>query len=508
MHPTPAIEFRAVSKAFGGAMANDGIGFSVEGGSIHAVVGENGAGKTTLMNLLAGLHKPDAWQIRIQGQPVSFSGPQDAIRAGIGMVHQHFMLVDRFTVLQNILLSCEKNFGWLKTTQARQKIAMICRDLGLSLALDHPVDTLPVGLRQRVEIVKLLYQGGDILIFDEPTAVLTPDETEDLLALLRQMRTQGKTVLYVSHKLSEVLAVADQVTVLRQGRLVATVEAATATREQLVEMMIGRAVLSAPPERSQQTGPTLLELSDVFCQDGRRAKTLQGLSLQIRGGEIYGVVGVSGNGQQELTGVVTGALVPVSGRVVVAGDNIAGEDAAAVRRRGVGLIPEDRDRQGLVGKMAVWENMLLGQVRRLEFSPTGFLSEKNCQSHVMEQVRQYSIRLGSISQPVRSLSGGNRQKVILARELNLQPKVLVASQPVRGLDVGAAEMVYERLRAARNAGAAVLLISADLEEVLELADRVGILYRGQIVREFRPGELTPAEIGHYMLSGSKEAAPA
>jgi simple sugar transport system ATP-binding protein len=504
----PLIEFCGVSKTFGGAMANGGIGFAVGRGEIHAVVGENGAGKTTLMNLLAGLHKPDAGQIRIQGQPVRFAGPQDAIRAGIGMVHQHFMLVDRFTVLQNIMISCEKNFGWLKTTQARQKIATICRDLGLSLDLDCPVDALPVGLRQRVEIVKLLYRGGDILIFDEPTAVLTPAETEDLLALLRQMRAQGKTVMYVSHKLSEVLAIADRVTVLRQGRLIGTVEAAKATREELVEMMIGRAIFSAPQERSQKIGPTMLELSAVCCQDGRRAKTLQGLSLRICGGEIYGVVGVSGNGQQELTGVVTGAVAPVSGSVVIAGVDIAGEDAATVRRRGVGLIPEDRDRQGLIGTMAVWENMLLGQLRSPEFSPSGFLSEKNCQRHVTEQVRQYSIRLGSIGQPVRSLSGGNRQKVILARELNLQPKVLVASQPVRGLDVGAAEMVYERLRAARNAGAAVLLISADLEEVLELADRVGVLYRGRIVREFRPGELTPAEIGHYMLSGSKEVAPA
>jgi simple sugar transport system ATP-binding protein len=489
-------------------LANDGIGFSVERGAIHAVVGENGAGKTTLMNLLAGLHKPDAGQIRIQGQPVSFAGPQDAIRAGIGMVHQHFMLVDRFTVLQNIMLSCEKNYGWLDRAQARQKIATICRSLGLMLDLDCPVGDLPVGLRQRVEIVKLLYCGGDILIFDEPTAVLTPTETEDLLALLREMRAQGKTVLYVSHKLSEVLAIADRVTVLRQGRLVGTVEAATATRECLVEMMIGRAILVAPQARSQKIGPTLLELSEVCCQDGRRAKSLQGLSLQIRGGEIYGVVGVSGNGQQELTGVVTGAVAPSSGSVAVAGVNIAGDDAAAVRRRGVGLIPEDRDRQGLIGAMTVWENMLLGQLRRSEFSRGGILSEKNCQRHVAEQVKQYSIRLASIEQPVRSLSGGNRQKVILARELNLQPQVLVASQPVRGLDVGAAEMVYERLRAARSAGAAVLLISADLEEVLDLADRVGVLYRGRIVREFSPGELTPGEIGHYMLSGSKEAAPA
>jgi simple sugar transport system ATP-binding protein len=411
-------------------------------------------------------------------------------------------------VLQNIMLSCEKNYGWLDRTQARQKVATICRDLGLSLDLDCPVGDLPVGLRQRVEIVKLLYRGGDILIFDEPTAVLTPTETEELLALLRQMRVQGKTVLYVSHKLSEVLAVADRVTVLRQGRLVGTVEAAMATRESLVEMMIGRAILSAPQERLQEPGPLLLELTDVCCQDSRRAKALQGLSLQIRGGEIYGVVGVSGNGQQELTRVVTGAALPVSGIVAVAGVNIAGEDAAAVRRRGVGLIPEDRDRQGLIGTMAVWENLVLGQVRRPEFSQSGFLSEKKCQRHVAEQVRQYSIRLGSIGQPVRSLSGGNRQKVILARELNLQPKVLVASQPVRGLDVGAAEMVYGRLRAARDAGTAVLLISADLEEVLELADRVGVLYRGRIVREFRPGELTPGEIGHCMLSGSREAAPA
>lgn len=508
MQSAPVIEFCGVGKKFADAWANEGIEFLVERGTIHAVVGENGAGKTTLMNLLAGLHKPDVGQIRIQGQPVSFTGPQDAIRAGIGMVHQHFMLVDRFTVLQNIMLSCEKTYGWLDKTQARQKIATICQALGITLELDRPVGDLPVGLRQRVEIVKLLYQGGDILIFDEPTAVLTPSETDELLALLREMRAQSKTVLYVSHKLSEVLSIADQVTVLRQGRLVGTVAAATATRERLVEMMIGQAILVAPETKSPEPGAVLLELREVCCQDSRRAKSLQGLSLQIRGGQIYGVVGVAGNGQQELTGIVTGAVVPTSGVVAVAGVDIAGEAVAAVRQRGVGLIPEDRDRQGLIGAMSVWENMLLGQVRRPEFRQSGFLSEKKCQSHVREQVRQYSIRLGSIGQPVRSLSGGNRQKVILARELSLLPKVLVASQPVRGLDVGAAEMVHERLRAARDVGAAVLLISADLDEVLTLADRVGILYGGRIVREFIPGQLTPGEIGHYMLSGCQEAAPA
>lgn len=507
MQIAPVVEFRGVGKRFAGIAANENISFTVNKGAVHAVVGENGAGKTTLMNLLAGLHKPDAGNILVRGEPVDFHGPQAAHHAGIGMVHQHFMLVERFTILQNILLSCENSYGLLPQLQARQKLAVICQSLGLALDLDAPVETLPVGLRQRVEIVKLLYRGGDILIFDEPTAVLTPGETADLLELLRNMSRQGKTILYVSHKLSEVLAIADTVSVLRQGRLVGTVAAAETTQGKLVEMMIGHSLTPSAERQTVTAGPLLLELAGVHCRDGRRAKALQGMSLQIRGGEIYGVVGVSGNGQQELAGVVTGEIAPTSGEVRLAGDNIAGMSMPKVRSLGVGLIPEDRDRQGLVGALPVWENLLLGQLRLPQFCRRGILSGAACRNYVAEQVRRFGIRLASPDQPVRSLSGGNRQKVILARELGRQPRVLVASQPVRGLDIGAAEMVHAQLMAAREAGAAVLLISADLDEVLELADRVGILYAGRIVREFRPGELSPVEIGHCMLGGGQAVKP-
>ena len=497
------VEFRGVGKRFAGAAANEDISFTIQQGAVHAVVGENGAGKTTLMNLLAGLHRPDAGSILVRGEPVHFHGPQAAHRAGIGMVHQHFMLVERFSVLQNILLSCEKSYGMLPQTRARQKVATICKSLGLELDLDTAVESLPVGLRQRVEIVKLLYRGGDILIFDEPTAVLTPGETAELLALLRSMSRQGKTILYVSHKLSEVLAVADTVSVLRRGRLVGTVGAAETTQDQLVEMRLGRSLQPPAPRQAATAGPLLLELTEVRCRDERRAAVLRGVTLQIRGGEIYGVVGVSGNGQQELAGVVTGAVASSGGGIRLAGEELAGLSVPAVRSRGVGLIPEDRDRQGLVGVLSVWENLLLGQLRLPQFCRRGILSGAACRSYVSEQVRRFGIRLASIDQPVRSLSGGNRQKIILARELALQPRLLVASQPTRGLDIGAAEMVHERLLAARQAGAAVLLISADLDEVLALADRVGILYAGRIVREFKPGELTQAEIGHYMLGGGQ-----
>ena len=507
MQIAPVVEFRGVGKRFAGIAANEDISFAVNKGAVHAVVGENGAGKTTLMNLLAGLHRPDAGSILVRGEPADFHGPQAAHHAGIGMVHQHFMLVERFSILQNILLSCENSYGLLPQLQARQKVSAICRRLGLTLDLDAPVETLPVGLRQRVEIVKLLYRGGDILIFDEPTAVLTPGETADLLKLLRSMSRQGKTILYVSHKLSEVLAIADTVSVLRQGRLVGTVGAAETTQGQLVEMMIGHSLTPSAERQPVIAGPLLLELNAVHCRDGRRAKALQGLSLQIRGGEIYGVVGVSGNGQQELAGVVTGEIAPTGGEVRLTGDNIAGMSMPKVRSLGVGLIPEDRDRQGLVGALPVWENLLLGQLRLPQFCRRGILSGAACRNYVAEQVRRFGIRLASPDQPVRSLSGGNRQKVILARELGRQPSVLVASQPVRGLDIGAAEMVHDQLMAAREAGAAVLLISADLDEVLELADRVGILYSGRIVREFKPGELSPVEIGHCMLGGGQAVKP-
>ncbi len=502
----PAVEFRGVTKRFSGILANDRVGFAVAKGEIHAVVGENGAGKTTLMNLLSGLCQAEEGEIWLQGSPAWFAGPQDAIHMGIGMVHQHFMLVDRFSVLQNIILSCENSHSWINWDQARIRIESVCKEFGLALALDQNVGDLPVGLRQRVEIAKILYSGGDILIFDEPTAVLTPTETEELLSLLRSIRAQGKTILYVSHKLTEVLAIADRITVLRQGRLVGTVESSAVTRDELVEMMIGRALYPTRARQRYKSGSLSLELQDVCCRNERKVDALQGLSLQVRAGEMYGVAGVNGNGQQELAGVVAGARAVTFGLVKVDGVDISGNDATAVRRLGVALIPEDRDRQGLIADMSVWENMILGQQRQLRFGRPWFLFEKDCQRYVAEKIREYGIRLATVLQPARSLSGGNRQKVVLARELSVQPKVLVAFQPVRGLDVGAAELVYERLRLACDAGVAVLLISSDLEEILTMADRVGILYNGRIVCEFVPGELTLDEIGRYMLTGRQSEA--
>lgn len=506
MGPIPIVEFQAVIKSFSGILANDGISLAVAKGEIHAIVGENGAGKTTLMNMLAGIYSPDDGEIRVKGRRVNFSGVQAAIHAGIGMVHQHFMLVDRFSVLQNIILGCEGSRSLLNFSQARLAVERICQSFGLGMALDREAGSLPVGLRQRLEIIKLLYRGGDILIFDEPTAVLTPAETEGLLDLLRTMREQGKTIIFVSHKLSEVLAIADRITVLRQGRQVATINAREVSRNQLVELMIGRSLHPAITREEATNPQTMMELRNVSCRDKRGAEGLRGLSLSLRSSEIYGIAGVAGNGQQELVAVLTGQTAVAAGEIWLEGTNLAGVDVNGFRNTGVRLIPEDRDRQGLIPTMTVWENLLLGQVRLPEFSRVWRLKVSQCLQFANEKVLEYDIRLHSVTQSTRSLSGGNRQKIVLARELSTKPKVLVASQPVRGLDVGAEQAVHDRLLTARNEGTSVVLISADLDEILTLSDRVGIMVNGEIVCEFQPGTMSVEEIGLYMLGGGQAVA--
>ena len=498
MSGVAAIEFRRVSKRFPGILANDRIALSVMPGEIHAIVGENGAGKSTLMMMLAGLNMPDEGEIAILGKLVKLSSPQVAIESGIGMVHQHFMLVECFTVLQNIILGCEKASILLPRQRAQEEISRICRQYGLSVDLDAEVAGLSVGVRQQVEILKLLFRGGDILILDEPTAVLTPSETVELLAMLKKLKNQGKTILYISHKLNEVLAIADKITVLRQGRVMGTVDAKNASMVQLVDMMIGRNLEPIKAKRKNEPGPVALTLSDVWCKDGHGRPLLRGVTLEVQSGEIYGVAGVAGNGQQELSEVISG-LKPINqGDIFVCGTRVTGLSSESIRQRGVGMIPEDRERQGLISKMSVWENFLLGQLRKSLFSRPWRIFQQRCQAFSREKVLEYDIRLHSVLQSAGSLSGGNKQKIILARELSLQPKVLIASQPARGLDVGAEETVHANLLSVRDEGTAVLLISSDLEEILALSDRVGILFNGRIIREFSPGELTLSEIGHYM----------
>lgn len=504
MTQDPIVEFQAVSKHFSGMVANDQIELQVHRAEIHAIVGENGAGKSTLMSLLAGLLQPDAGKILVRGEPVLFSSPRDAMRSGIGMVHQHFMLFDNLTALHNLMLQNISAFSWLNEKPVREKTKEICREAGFLLDWDELAGKLSVGDRQKLEIVKLLFQGGEILIFDEPTAVLTPLEINKLMVLLQKLRSQGKTILYVSHKLNEVLAIADRITVLRRGRVIDTVAAAKVSREDLVVMMMGKEVDKTEKIRGSRKETVALELRKVSAKDPENRRSISDVSFQIFQGEIYGIAGIAGNGQKQLANLVCGALQIEQGEIRFLETDITGDDQATRRRKGVALIPEDRDREGMVGTLSVWENLLLGRAWWPRYSWGGFLRETACRLYARQKIADYRIRLHSDQQPAGLLSGGNRQKLILARELDAQPVLLVAMEPVRGLDVAAEKMVSEQLQGARNKGAAVLLISSDLEELLALADRIGILFNGRLVREFVPGQLTMDAIGHYMLSGCWE----
>ena len=492
------IECRGISKQFNGVWANDQIDWVVRTGEIHAIVGENGAGKSTLMHILTGLLSPDKGELLLRGEPVRFRGPRQAMESGIGMIHQHFMLVDHFTVLQNIILGLEGHRILLSLNDARKQVAGLCDRYGFTLDLEQETGSLSVGLRQRVEIIKLLYREGSILILDEPTAVLSPTEAGELMKILEKLREQGKTILLVSHKLNEVLSVADRITILRQGRTVATVEADAVTKQELSTLMIGHAVDETAGESTVSPGPEVLRLNQVSRKVDRQGKALDRLSLSVSAGEIYGVVGIEGNGQSELAAVITGLIRIQTGEISLCGHSLNGWNAADIRELGVGVIPEDRRRRGLVQRMSVLENFLLGIIRRPEFSRSWGIFPKACRHFSSRKVSEFDIRFQSLNQRVSSLSGGNQQKIILARELSGKPALLVACQPVRGLDISAEKFIHQKLREAKKQGTAILLISADLEEVLALSDRVGILFNGRIALEFKPGEVDLKQIEHAM----------
>ena len=500
------IECRGISKQFNGVWANDQIDWVVRAGEIHAIVGENGAGKSTLMNILTGLLSPDKGELLLRGESVRFRGPRQAMESGIGMIHQHFMLVDHFTVLQNIVLGLEGHRILLSLNNARKRVAELCDRYGFTLDPEQETGALSVGLRQRVEIIKLLYRGGTTLILDEPTAVLSPTEAGELMKTLKRLREQGKTILLVSHKLNEVLSVADRITILRQGRKVATVEAGTITKQELSTLMVGHTVDAAEEESAVAPGPEVLRLNQVSRRVDRQGKALDRLSLSVRAGEIYGVAGIDGNGQSELAAVITGLIGVQTGEISLCGRPINGWDAADIRAMGVGIIPEDRRRRGLVQRMSVLENFMLGILRRPEFSRSWGIFPKACRHFSSRKISEFDIRFHSLNQRVSSLSGGNQQKIILARELSGKPALLVACQPVRGLDISAETFVHQKLREAKKQGTAILLISVDLEEVLALSDRVGILFNGRIALEFKPGEVNLKQIEHAMTGISEEDA--
>lgn len=501
-----AVVLKGITKRFPGIVANDGIDLEVKKGEIHAIVGENGAGKSTLMKILAGIYQPDEGEIYIFGKRERITSPGRAIELKIGMVHQHFMLVDRFTVLENIILGAEKRAGIaIDEKNCRKVIEELLSLYNFSLDLDARVGEISVGQAQRVEILKVLYRGADILVLDEPTAVLAPQEVKELFVNLRRLKEEGKTIIFISHKLDEVLEIADRITVLRRGRVVGTVMPSEVTKEELARMMVGKPVFLKQEKASVPTGEVLLSVKDLVVKESTGKTVVNGVSFEIRGGEIYGIAGIEGNGQKELAEAILGLRQISSGQVTICGRNAGNLSVREIRDLGVAFIPEDRHRQGLVLPMKVWENMVLGFHRKKEFLKGRSLNLKAIRKFAEKKSEEFSVMLSSIEQSIEGLSGGNQQKVILGRELSREPEVIIASQPTRGLDVGAAEFVHKELLKKREEGKAILLISADLEEVLSLSDRVGVMYNGRITAEFKPEEVTLEDVGVYMLGGEVKA---
>ena len=499
------LEMDGITKAFPGVVANDHVSFALDAGEVHALVGENGAGKTTLMKILYGLYRPDAGEIRLDGRPVQIRGPRDAIRQGIGMVHQNFMLVPPFTVLENVVLGEETHTaGVLRMDRPARQVRELMDRNGLLVELDATVEGLPVGLQQRVEILKILYRGARVLVFDEPTAVLTPREIEELFATFRDMKTQGRGIVFISHKLDEVLEVADRITVIRRGKVVRTLDAKGATKPLIAELMVGKPVLldvNKPPARP---GPTVLEMRGVTTVAGRHEVGLRDVSLKVRAGEIYGVAGVEGNGQGALILSIAERVPLASGDIEIEGESILTWDVRTRRERGITHVPEDRHRFGLLLPFPVADNSSLGSHHRHPFV-RGFqwVDRRAVAAHAEDLVARFDVRTPTVATPAGALSGGNQQKLILAREISAGPRLLLASQPTRGVDIGATEFIYRQLIEARAQGRAVLLVSADLDEVLSLSDRIGVLYKGRIIREFEQAETSKEEVGFFMM-GERE----
>jgi general nucleoside transport system ATP-binding protein len=505
-----AVELRGITKRFPGVVANHDIDIAVTRGTVHAIVGENGAGKSTLMKTLYGMHRPDEGTIAINGETVVLHSPSDAIARGVGMVHQHFQLADNLTVLENIVLGQEPTRfgGVLDRDDAREKIREIGRRYGLSVDPDAMVEDLGVGDRQRVEILKVLYRGARILILDEPTAVLVPQEVDELFAALRELKTQGLTVIFISHKLDEVLSVADEITVVRAGTTVATVLPNQVTARQLAELMVGSELPSPETRESTVTDVPVLSLEGLSLEEDGRA-LLTDISFTIHKGEVLGIAGVEGNGQAELVETIMGIRTATAGRVLYEGEDITRWGTRERREAGIGYIPEDRTRHGLLLEAPLWENRMLGHQTQPPNARGPLVDIRGAKADTRRIVSEYDVRTPGIDVVASSLSGGNQQKLIVGREMSGEPRLLVAAHPTRGVDVGAQAAIWDLLRAARAAGLAVLLISADLDELIGLSDSLRVLLRGRLVASADPATVTPEELGSAMTGageGSGEAA--
>jgi simple sugar transport system ATP-binding protein len=506
MSDAPLLELRGITKRFGEVVANDSIDLDVAPGEVHALLGENGAGKSTLMNVLYGLTSPDSGEIRFDGKPLRLRSPHDAIDAGIGMVHQHFMLIPVMTVTENIVLATEPHNGPLfDVRKAQEDVRGLSERYGLAVRPEARVESIGVAQQQRVEILKALYRSARLLILDEPTAVLTPQETHELFDVIRSLKAQGTSIIFITHKLGEVLEVSDRITVLRRGKSVATVATAGSSERELAELMVGRPVLLRVEKGAAQAGEVLLSVRDLVVHDSRGLEAVRGASFEVRAGEIVGLAGVDGNGQSELIEAITGLRKPTSGSIVAEGHELAGHGARASFEAGVGHIPEDRHLRGLVLDFTLAENLGLRDVRHPPASRWGFLHPRAIAERARRLLSEYDVRGGGPGTRAGALSGGNQQKVVVAREMSGTKRVLVAAQPTRGLDVGAIEFVHQRLVAVRELGVAILLVSLELEEIISLSDRILVMYEGRIVAEHTP-DVSESVLGVEMMGGRSASA--
>ncbi len=501
----PAVEMRGITKRFGDVVANDGVDLTVDRGTVHALLGENGSGKTTLMSVLYGLYDRDAGEVVVDGRDREFDSPRDAIDAGVGMIHQHFQLVDPMTVLQNVILGHEPTSrGVVDESAAREDVVEICERYGFDVDdhLDTAVRELDIGVQQRVEIVKSLYRGADLLILDEPTAVLTPQEVESLFAVMDELRERGRSLIFITHKLDEAMAVADEITVLRDGEAVGTVAAADTSRQELARLMVGRDVLFETPDRTTEPGGPVLEVADLRVRGDRGLERVDGVEFTVRESEVLGIAGVQGNGQQELVEALVGLRPAEAGSVSFRDEDLAGSGRRKRIDAGIAYVPEDRQAEGLVMDYDLVRNALLGNQTVEPYVSGGLVDWSAVRNHAADIVEEYDVQPPDAGVEAGSLSGGNQQKFIVGREIEHDPDVLVASNPTHGVDVGSIEFIHDRLLAMRDAGAAVVLSSSKLDEIRKLSDRIAVMYEGEFVDVVEPDAVTDEQLG-LLMTGSR-----
>ncbi|MFC0491402.1 Arabinose import ATP-binding protein AraG [Listeria grayi] len=499
------IEMLGIRKEFSGFVANDNITLQLKQGEIHALLGENGAGKSTLMNVLFGLYEPDGGEIRVRGEKKMINNPNVANDLGIGMVHQHFMLVDKFTVAENIMLGKEPTkLGIIERKKAIKEISEISERYGLRVDPNAVVRDISIGMQQRVEILKTLYRGADILIFDEPTAVLTPQEIKELIQIMRTLIKEGKSIILITHKLKEIMDVCDRVTVIRRGKGMGTVDVSETSPQDLANRMVGREVVFKTEKKPATPGEDVLEIKDLVVKESRGVESVRGLNLSVRAGEIVGIAGVDGNGQSELLAAISGLTKVASGSIKLNNKSIENKKPRKITEAGLGHIPEDRHKHGLVLEMSIGENIALQTYYKKPISNHGFINHRSMYDFARKLIEEYDVRTSNEYVPAKSLSGGNQQKAIIAREVSRDPDFLIAAQPTRGLDVGAIEFIHRRLIEQRDKGKAVLLMSFELEEIMNVSDRIAVIYEGKIVAIVKPEETTEQELG-LLMAGSKTA---